>query len=133
VRDLFFNVPARQKFLKSKSRETGYISDIISRLALANPSISFKFFNNGKKSTTTFGTGKLIDTIRCIYGKTIYENIIPIEEHSDIVSIYGYIGNSEISRGSRNNQSIFVNKRYIKDKSITTAVEKAFKIFFNYK
>lgn len=129
VSDLFFNVPARQKFLKSQGRETAYISDIVSRLALANPSISFKFFNNGKKSTVTFGTGKLIDTIRCIYGKNIYENIVPIEKHGDIVSVYGYIGNSEISRGSRNNQSIFVNRRYIKDKSITTAVERAYKSF----
>ncbi|WP_446899622.1 DNA mismatch repair endonuclease MutL [Clostridium sp. LBM24168] len=129
VSDLFFNVPARQKFLKSKSRETAYISDIISRLALANPSISFKFFNNGKKSTTTFGTGKLTDAIRSIYGKNIYENIVPIEKHGDIASVYGYIGNSTISRGSRNNQSIFVNRRYIKDKSITTAVERAFKSF----
>ncbi|MCH3963835.1 MAG: DNA mismatch repair endonuclease MutL [Clostridium sp.] len=129
VSDLFFNVPARQKFLKSQSRETAYISDIISRLALANSTISFKFFNNGKKSTATFGTGKLIDTIRAIYGKNIYENIIPIEKHGDIASVYGYIGNSEISRGSRNNQSIFVNRRYVKDKSITTAVERAFKSF----
>lgn len=129
VEDLFFNVPARKKFLKSKSRETAYISDIITRLAIANSEISFKFFNNGKKSTTTFGTGELKDVIRCIYGKNVYENIIPIEKHEDIISVYGYIGNSEISRGSRTAQSIFVNKRYIKDKSITTAVEKAFKSF----
>lgn len=129
VRDLFFNVPARKKFLKSTNSETAHISDIISRLALANASVSFKFLNNGKKSITTFGTGKLQDVIRSIYGKNIYENIISIEKHSDTVSAYGYIGNSEISRGSRNNQSIFVNKRYIKDKSITSAVERAFKSF----
>ncbi|APM38985.1 DNA mismatch repair endonuclease MutL [Clostridium kluyveri] len=129
VKDLFFNVPARKKFLKSSGREGALISDIINRLSLANPNIVFKFFRDGKKSLVTYGSGELMDVIRCIYGKNIYENIIPIENHSDIVSIYGYIGNSEVSRGSRNNQSIFVNKRYVKDKSITAAVEKAFKSF----
>ncbi|MEY7999994.1 DNA mismatch repair endonuclease MutL [Clostridium sp. Mt-5] len=129
VENLFFNVPARQKFLKSSSSESAGISDIVSRLSLANAHISFKFFKNGKKSITTYGTGNVMDVIRCIYGKNIYENITPIEKHSDIISIYGYIGNSEISRGSRNHQSLFVNKRYIKNKPITTAVEKAFKSF----
>lgn len=129
VKDLFFNVPARKKFLKSTSRESAGISDIINRLSLANPDISFKFLKNRKKSLTTYGTGKLIDVIRCVYGKNIYENIIPIEKHDDVISIYGYIGNSEISRGSRNNQSIFINKRYVKNKSITCAAEQAFKSF----
>ena len=129
VNDLFFNVPARQKFLKTTSREAAYISDIVDRLALANPDISFKFVNNNKKGLNTYGTGKLIDAIRCVYGKSISENIIGIEKHNDIVSVHGYIGNSEISRGSRNNQSIFVNKRYVKNKLITAAVENAFKSF----
>ncbi|ADK15183.1 DNA mismatch repair protein MutL [Clostridium ljungdahlii DSM 13528] len=129
VEDLFFNVPARKKFLKSPSREAAGISDIVTRLSLANPNISFKFFKNGKKALTTYGTGKVMDVIRCVYGKNIYENIIPVEKHSDIISICGYIGNSEISRGSRNNQSIFINKRYVKNKSITSAAEQAFKSF----
>ena len=129
VKDLFFNVPARKKFLKSPGREGSLISDIINRLSLANPNIVFKFFRDGKKSLVTYGSGEVMDVIRCIYGKNIYENIIPIENHSDIASIYGYIGNSEVSRGSRNNQTIFVNRRYVKDKSITAAVEKAFKSF----
>lgn len=129
VNDLFFNVPARQKFLKTTSREASYISDIVDRLALANPDISFKLLNNNKKVLNTYGTGKLIDVIRSIYGKSISENITVFEKHTDIASIHGYIGNSEISRGSRNNQSIFVNKRYIKNKLITAAVENAFKSF----
>lgn len=129
VKDLFFNVPARKKFLKSSSRESAYISDILNRLALANPDISFKLFSNGKKVLNTYGTGKLIDAIRSVYGKSICDNIISVEKHSDVSSIYGFIGNSEISRGSRNNQSIFVNKRYIKSKLITAAVENAFKSF----
>jgi DNA mismatch repair protein MutL len=129
VNDLFFNVPARQKFLKTTSREGAYISDIIDRLALANPDISFKFVNNNKKGLNTYGTGKLIDVIRSVYGKSISENITSFEKYTDTVSIHGYVGNSEISRGSRNNQSIFVNKRYIKNKLITAAVENAFKSF----
>lgn len=129
VKDIFFNVPARQKFLKSSSRETSYISDIINRLALCNPNISFKLINNGKKTVNTYGTSNIVDAIRSIYGKTICNNITSFEKHFDTISIYGYIGNSEISRGSRNNQSIFVNKRYIKSKLITAAVENAFKSF----
>ncbi|KEI14943.1 DNA mismatch repair protein MutL [Clostridium novyi B str. ATCC 27606] len=129
VKDLFFNVPAREKFLKSDKREAGLISNIINRLALANYNISFKYYNNDKRALITFASEDVKDTIRSIYGKNIYENIVGFEKHSDIVSVYGYIGNSEISRGSRNNQSIFVNKRYIKSGIITAAVENAFKSF----
>jgi len=130
VRDIFYNVPARKKFLKSKQREAALISDIVSRIALAYPNISFKFFSNNKNVLTTFGTGQLTDTIRNIYGKNVVENLSFFEGHGDIVSIYGYIGNSELSRGSRNNQSIFVNNRFIKNKLIATAVENAVKSFF---
>ncbi|AKN30675.1 DNA mismatch repair protein MutL [Clostridium carboxidivorans P7] len=129
VNDLFFNVPARKKFLKSSSRESAYITDILNRLSLAHSDVSFKLINNGKKVLTTYGTGNLLDAIRCVYGKTICDNVLTFERHTDIMSIYGYIGNSEISRGSRNNESIFVNKRYIKNKLITAAVENAFKSF----
>ncbi|WP_027623500.1 DNA mismatch repair endonuclease MutL [Clostridium lundense] len=129
VRDLFYNVPARLKFLKSTSREASLISDIIHRLALANPEISFKLINNNKTVLNTYGTGNIEDVIRTIYGKNTIDNIISFEEYNDILSIYGYIGNAEISRGSRNNQSIFVNRRYIKNRLITTAVENAFKSF----
>lgn len=129
VKDLFLNVPARLKFLKSVQSESAAITDIINRLAIANPGISIKYFCNAKPSLTTYGTDNLLDTIRCIYGKSICDNIISFEHHSDMASVYGYIGNSEICRGSRNNQSIFVNKRFIKSKLITAAAENAFKSF----
>lgn len=129
VTDLFYNVPARLKFLKSPSRESSLISDIIQRLSLANPDIAFKLINNDKTVLNTYGSGNFEDTIRVVYGKKTLENISYFESHSDIISVYGYIGNSEISRGSRNNQSIFVNKRYIKSGLITAAVENAFKSF----
>lgn len=129
VSDIFYNVPARQKFLKSPQREAALITDIVERIALANSKISFKLLNNSKKVVTTYSTDNLSDTIRSIYGKSIYENIFSFEKYSDIASVHGFIGNAEVSRGSRNNQSIFVNGRYIKSKLITTAVETAFKSF----
>ncbi|MCB2292123.1 DNA mismatch repair endonuclease MutL [Clostridium algoriphilum] len=129
VKDLFFNVPARQKFLKSPQRESALISDIIGRLALANNEISFKLSNNNKKVFSTFSSENLSDTIRYIYGKEVVNNITSFEEYNDIMSVHGYIGNADISRGSRNRQSIFVNKRYIKSGLITAAVENAFKSF----
>lgn len=129
VRDLFYNVPARKKFMKSPMRESGAISDIISRIALSNPNLSFKLYNNGKNILHTYGNGKVSDVIRSIYGKQVSENLIYFEKHYDIVSIHGYIGNAEISRGSRNNQTIFVNNRYIKNKLISVAIENAFKSF----
>lgn len=129
VNDIFFNVPARKKFLKSTNREFAYISDILTRIAIANPEISFKLINNGKLYFSTYGTGQVKDAIREIYGKSVINNIINFEEHTDIASVFGYIGNSEIAKGSRNHQSIFVNKRYIKNKVIGAAVENAFKSF----
>ena len=129
VKDLFFNVPARQKFLKSPQRETALISDILGRLALSNNEISFKLLNNNKKVLSTYASTNLCDTIRYIYGKDVVDNITSFERHNDIMSVHGYIGNAEISRGSRNRQSIFVNKRYVKSSLITAAVETAFKSF----
>ncbi|EHJ00007.1 DNA mismatch repair protein mutL [Clostridium sp. DL-VIII] len=129
VRDLFYNVPARKKFLKSVSKEGSLISDIITRLALANPKISFKLYNNQKKILHTFGNGELKDVIRTIYGKSITDNILYFNDASDLITVYGYVGTEEIARGSRNNQSVFVNKRYIKNRALAIAVEQAFKSF----
>ena len=88
VNNLFFNVPARQKFLKSPQRETALISDITNRLALANPGISFKLFSNNKKHLTTYSSSNILDTIRAIYGKIICDNLIAFEKHSDILVLY---------------------------------------------
>ncbi|MBC8059928.1 MAG: DNA mismatch repair endonuclease MutL [Clostridiaceae bacterium] len=129
VNNLFFNVPARKKFLKSPQRESALITDIVTRLALAHNRISFKLFNNGKNLVTTYASENMMDTIRFIYDKNTCENVINFEEHGDVLSVYGFIGTAELSRGSRNNQSVFVNKRYIKSKLITTAIETAFKSF----
>ncbi|WP_346900348.1 DNA mismatch repair endonuclease MutL [Clostridium sp. UBA7503] len=129
VRDLFFNTPGRQKFLKSPQREKSIINDLVLKLALGNYKTSITLINDGKQSLRTFSEDELDKTIRILYGKEVYENVIPIENHSDILSVYGYIGKESISRGSRNRQSIFVNKRLIKSSLITAAVENAFKSF----
>ena len=129
VRDLFFNVPARKKFLKTTARESALINDLVNRISLANPDVSFKLFNNNKKILNTYGNGKLIYVIRTIYGKSTAENLIYFEEHKDTASVYGFIGNDTLARASRNNQSLFVNKRYVKNRSLTVAVENAFRSF----
>ena len=129
VKDLFYNVPARKKFLKSISRESSLINDIVTRIALSNPDISIKVFNNDKKVINTYGTGNLKDVIRTIYGKNVYDNILYFEGSRGDITVHGYIGKEEIAKGSRNHQSIFVNSRYIKNKTIIAAVENAFKSF----
>ncbi len=129
VKDLFFNTPGRQKFLKSPQREKSIINDLVLKLALGNYKTSITLINDGKQTLRTFSEDELDKTLRILYGKEVYENVIPIENHSDILSVYGYIGKESISRGSRNRQSIFVNKRLIKSSLITAAVENAFKSF----
>lgn len=130
VRDLFYNVPARLKFMKTPQREGSLIADIVNRIALSHPEISFKFYNNGKRVLLTLGNDNVKDVIRSVYGKTTVENLIYFENITDTISVYGYVGNMDLARGSRNNQSIFINKRYIKNKLIGTAVENAVKSFF---
>ncbi len=129
VKDLFFNIPARKKFLKAASREAAMINDLIGRIALANPNITFTLFNNGKKVLQTYGTGKLIDSIRSIYSKNTANELLYFENSGDTVTVYGYIGKDSLARKSRNNQSIFVNKRYIKNRTLSVAVENAYKSF----
>jgi len=129
IRDLFYNVPARKKFLKSTAREGAIISEILSKISMAHPKISFKLVVDGKEILRTYGTGNQKDVIRQVYNKKVYENLFYFENHYDSFSIFGYIGNEEISRGSRSHETIFVNKRLVQSKVITTAAEKAFKSF----
>ena len=125
IRDVFYNVPARFKFLKKDYTEAGYIEDVVTRIALSNPYISFRYINNGKTIIQTSGTGNLHDTIYDIFGKEIYNTVVPIEyEMSDMI-VTGMIGLPSISRSTRMHQYTFINNRYIKDKTIATAIDKA--------
>lgn len=125
IRDVFFNVPARFKFLKKDYTEAGYIEDVMIRIALANPHISFKYINNGKTIIQTSGNPDLKSTIYDIFGKDIYENVIPVEYEMNDMKITGMIGLPNISRSTRMHQFTFINTRYIKDKTINAAIDKA--------
>ena len=127
VSNLFFNTPVRYKFLKKDFTEAGYIEDVITRIALVNPNISIKLINTGKTVIQTSGNGSLQDVIYAIYGKDIASSVLDVEYNYEDVHIAGVVGKPEIARSNRGNQLFFVNKRYIKDKVLTGATEKAFK------
>lgn len=127
VSNLFFNTPVRYKFLKKDFTEAGYIEDVITRIALVNPNIAIKLINTGKTIIQTSGNGSLQDVIYAIYGKDIASNILDVEYNYEDLHISGVVGKPEIARSNRSNQMFFVNKRYIKDKVLTGATEKAFK------
>ncbi|WP_343342503.1 DNA mismatch repair endonuclease MutL [Terrisporobacter petrolearius] len=127
IKDLFFNTPVRQKFLKSTHAETINISDLINKLAIGNTHIQFKYINNGKLMLNTPGDGKLLSVIRSIYGKEIVENLIEIDEKGECCSISGYIGNNNIYRSNKNLQHIYINNRFVKSKIILDAINEAYK------
>ena len=127
VKNLFFNTPVRYKFLKKDYTESGYIEDVITRIALVNPSISFKFINMGKTIIQTNGSGSLKEVIYSIYGKNVAEAVMPVSYMYEGITIEGMVGKAEIARSNRSNQLFFVNKRYIKDKTLTAATEQAYK------
>lgn len=129
VRDLFYNVPARLKFLRTSQKESANVTDLLTRLALSHPEVALTYYNNEKLVFRTYGTGKLIDVIRTVYTRKTAEQVSYFERSYDTFKISGYIGNEQIARGSRNQQTIFINGRYITSKSLTVAVEQAFKSF----
>ena len=127
IKDLFFNTPVRQKFLKSTHAETINISDLINKLAIGNTNVQFKYINNGKLMLNTPGDNKLISVIRSIYGKEIVENLIEINEEGSFCNINGYIGNNNIYRSNKNLQHIYINNRYVRSKIILDAINEAYK------
>ncbi|HQI16358.1 MAG TPA: DNA mismatch repair endonuclease MutL [Bacillota bacterium] len=127
VRDLFFNTPARLKFLKSDTSEQGAIVDIIEKLAMTNTGISMKLTVNNKVVLHTPGNGDLLSVILCIYGKNISGAMLPLEYKNDIISIEGYIGKPEIARGNSTYMTFSVNKRYVKNRMMAEAVKQAYK------
>lgn len=127
VRNLFYNTPARYKFLKKDSTEAGYVSDIIERIALAHPGISFKFIQNGQTQLHTPGNYDLLSTIYSVFGKDTVNFLIPVNYNTEGFSLSGYIGKPEIARGNRNSQYIYLNGRYIKNRILSKALEDSYK------
>ena len=127
VRNLFFNTPVRYKFLKKDYTEAGYIEDAITRIALVNPNIAIKLINTGKTVIQTNGNGELKSVIYSIYGKDVANAILDVDYKYEDIHVTGVIGKPEIARSNRSNQLFFVNKRYIKDKTLTAATEQSYK------
>lgn len=127
VRNLFYNTPARKKFLKTNTTEGNYVQELIERLALSHPEISFKYIHNNQMKLHTSGNTNLKDIIYQLYGRDIAANLIPISFESDEVSLTGYIGKPVISRGNRQYENYFVNGRYVKSSIISKAIEQGYK------
>ncbi len=127
VRDLFYNTPARKKFLKSAVTEAGYISDLMERFATSHPEVAFKFINNNKTMLQTSGNGSLKDCIYHIYGRDVATALLPVDGKPGDIGILGFIGKPVISRGNRNYENYFINGRYIRSNIISKAIEEAYK------
>lgn len=129
VRNLFYNTPARKKFMKSPTTEMSYIYDLICRISMSHPEISFKFTANNTNKLFTSGNGKLKDIIYHIYGRDITSNLIEVNRKFNTLEISGYIAKPAVSRGNRSFEDYYVNNRYVKNPVITKAIEDAFRTF----
>ena len=127
VSNLFYNTPVRYKFLKKDYTEAGYIEDVITRIALVHPEISIKLINSGKIAIQTNGNGDLKTVIYSVYGKDIAKSVIDVNYEYEDIRVCGVIGKPDIARSNRSSQIFFVNKRYVRDKSLTSAAERAYK------
>ena len=127
VRNLFFNTPARKKFLKTAMTEAGYVSSYMEQLALSHHNISFKYMVNGQLRLHTSGNANLKDVIYGIYGRDITRELLPVQYEASGLSISGFIGKPSIARGNRNFENYYINGRYVKSKLLMKAIEEAYK------
>lgn len=129
VKDLFYNVPARRKFLKTAQTEGSYISDMVEKLALSHPDISFKFINNNQTKLHTSGNGNKKDIIYHIFGREISSSLLEVNHECEYFKVDGFIGKPVITRGNRNYENYFINGRYVKSNILSRAIEEAYKSF----
>ncbi|HKM20799.1 MAG TPA: DNA mismatch repair endonuclease MutL [Lachnospiraceae bacterium] len=127
IRSLFFNTPARRKFLKTPTTEASYITELMERVAMSHPNISFKFINNGQVKLQTSGNGQAKDIIYRIYGRDVTDKLLVINEKIEHIKVSGFVGKPDIGRSNRGFEHYFVNGRYIKSNLITKALEEAYK------
>ena len=128
-RNLFFNTPARLKFLKTNMTEGSYINDLMSHIALANPDVAIKLISNGKVIIDTQGDGRLKETIYSLYGRDITKGLLEANYEDEQIKVTGYIGKPFLSKGNRSFENYFVNKRYIKNAVVNRAIEEAYKTY----
>lgn len=129
VKDLFYNVPARRKFLKTAQTEGSYISDMVEKLVLSHPDISFKFINNNQTKLHTSGNGNRKDIIYHIFGREISSSLLEVKHECEYFKVEGFIGKPVITRGNRNYENYFINGRYVKSNILSRAIEEAYKSF----
>lgn len=129
VKNLFYNTPARRKFLKSATTEAGYVEQMMVHIALSHPEISFKFIHNNKNKIYTSGNGKVKDIIYHIYGRDVAGALISLEAQNEDVKVTGFVAKPYVSRGNRNYESYFINGRYIKSSIIYKAIEEGYRTF----
>jgi len=129
VKDLFFNVPARMKFLSSNSHEGNLVSKVVEKVALSHPEVSFKFFKDKKEELNTLGDNNVDSAIYSVYGKKFLESLVPVNYKEGELKVFGYITKPECSSASRHSQVFFINKRYVKSNIIKTALEESYKGF----
>jgi len=126
VRDLFYNTPARREFLKSPVTEGAYVSDLVTRLALAYPEISFRFINGGQLVFHSPGNGQQIDVINSVYGKDIARRMLPVDYRAENITVTGFVSPPAVNRANRSAFSLFVNRRYVQSKTGSEAVLEAY-------
>jgi len=124
---LFFNTPVRYKFLKKDYTELGYIEDAVTRIAIAHPEIAIKLMNENKTIIQTNGDGSLNSVIYSIYGKDVAKGVLEVDYTYEDIKIKGVVGKPEIARSNRSHQQFFVNNRYIRNKTLSSGCEQAFK------
>lgn len=129
IRQLFYNTPARRKFLKTPMTEASHVGDLMTRMALSHPEVSFQFINNGQTKLHTAGNGKLRDVIYHVYGREIASNLLRAEYETLGLKITGFLGKPLISRGNRNFENYYINGRYVKSSIIAKAIEDGYKDF----
>lgn len=129
VRNLFFNVPARRKFLKQPATEGGYVADLMEHLALANPQVSFQFIQNHQVKFSTSGNGNLKQTVYKLYGKEMADSLIEIERTGDGIRLSGFLGKPDANRANRSYELYFLNGRFIKSKLVSKAIEEGYKSY----
>ena len=129
IRQMFYNTPARRKFLKTAMTEASHVNELMTRLALSHPEVSFEFINNGQSKLHTSGNGRLKDVIYQVFGREVTQNLLEVDEAIPGLKVTGYIGKPLISRGNRNYENYYINGRYVKSNIIAKSIEDAYKDF----